>query len=163
MGMKNKGENGFTLIELLVVIAIISLLASVVFAGLQSARAKGRDVRRKADIKTLQTALELYVTDNGVYPPVVDDRGDGWDQSYDGTFMPNLVPKYLPSQATDPHGTGDAYQSYYYRFGNYSSPPFCPGTPQMILHFYLETEQDSKNYVLCSVQTGPYGHCLCLY
>lgn len=58
---------GFTLIELLVVIAIIGILSSVVLASLNSAREKGRDARRIADIKQLQLALELYYDANGSY------------------------------------------------------------------------------------------------
>lgn len=63
-----KYTGGFTLIELLVVIAIIAILSTVVMAGLNSARAKGRDAKRLSDIKQLQAALELCF-DNGVgYP-----------------------------------------------------------------------------------------------
>ena len=65
-----KGNKGFTLIELLVVIAIIAILSTVVMAGLNSARAKGRDAKRLSDIKQLQSALELCF-DNGVgYPSI---------------------------------------------------------------------------------------------
>ncbi|MCX6736405.1 MAG: type II secretion system protein [Candidatus Parcubacteria bacterium] len=63
-----KKNKGFTLIELLVVIAIIAILSTVVMAGLNSARAKGRDAKRISDVKALQTALELcYDSANG-YP-----------------------------------------------------------------------------------------------
>src|SRR3989344_4098597 len=59
---------GFTLIELLVVIAIISLLSRIIFASVDGARAKARDVRRIADIRSLQLALELYYDKKGYYP-----------------------------------------------------------------------------------------------
>jgi len=61
-------KRGFTLIELLVVIAIIGILSSVVLASLNSARKKGRDARRIADVKQLQLALELYYDQNQTYP-----------------------------------------------------------------------------------------------
>lgn len=69
--MKKFDRRGFTLIELLVVIAIIGILSSVVLASLNSARQKGRDARRVADIKQLQLALELYYDANGRYPTAV--------------------------------------------------------------------------------------------
>jgi len=74
MVQKNKG---FTLIELLVVIAIIGLLSSVVLASLNSARLKARDARRTADIKQLQTALELYFDSNRAYPSALTDLTSG--------------------------------------------------------------------------------------
>ena len=59
---------GFTLVELLVVIAIIGLLSTLAVVSLGSARSKARDARRISDIKQIQTALELYYADQGVYP-----------------------------------------------------------------------------------------------
>lgn len=67
----NQAKRGFTLIELLVVIAIIGILSSVVLASLNSARKKGRDARRIADVKQLQLALELYYDANGSYPSAI--------------------------------------------------------------------------------------------
>jgi len=61
-------SRGFTLIELLVVIAIIGILATIAVVALQNARAKARDARRVADVKQMQTALELYFNDKQHYP-----------------------------------------------------------------------------------------------
>lgn len=69
--MMKSYRRGFTLIELLVVIAIIGLLSAVVLASLNSARTKGRDARRVADIKQLQLALELYYDANSAYPAAI--------------------------------------------------------------------------------------------
>src|SRR3989338_572095 len=66
--MKTSYKRGFTLIELLVVIAIIGILSSVVLASLNSARKKGRDARRVADVKQIQLALELYYDAHSNYP-----------------------------------------------------------------------------------------------
>jgi prepilin-type N-terminal cleavage/methylation domain-containing protein len=59
---------GFTLIELLVVIAIIGLLSTLSILSLNSARARARDAKRQADVKQIQTALEMYYNDAGAYP-----------------------------------------------------------------------------------------------
>lgn len=64
-------KKGFTLIELLVVIAIIGLLSTLAVVALGNARQKSRDARRISDIKQIQTALELYLNDNGDYPDEV--------------------------------------------------------------------------------------------
>ena len=59
---------GFTLIELLVVISLIGILTTLVLANLNAARERGRDARRKADMRNIQTAARLFYNDQGGYP-----------------------------------------------------------------------------------------------
>lgn len=93
-------KRGFTLIELLVVIAIIGILSSIVLASLNSARKKGRDARRLADIKQLQLALELYYDANGAYPATT-------------TVASLVTPGYISSIPTDPSNSiAYAYTPY---------------------------------------------------
>jgi len=66
------GKKGFTIIELLVVIAIIGLLASFGMSNLIRARAKGKAAKAISELDAIRTAAELYVSDNGDYPPDVD-------------------------------------------------------------------------------------------
>ena len=67
-GFISKACKGFTLIELLVVIALIGVLSTLILANLNSARERSRDVQRKSDLRSVQTALRLYFNDMGGYP-----------------------------------------------------------------------------------------------
>lgn len=69
-------KKGFTLIELLVVIAIIGLLSTLAVVALGSARQKANDAKRLSDIKQIQTALELFYTDNNSYPTGTEQLGN---------------------------------------------------------------------------------------
>lgn len=61
-------SRGFTLIELLVAISIIGILASFLLANFVGVRQRARDGVRKSDLRQIQSALELYRSDQGSYP-----------------------------------------------------------------------------------------------
>ena len=93
---------GFTLIELLVIIAIIGLLALIVVVSVNSARAKARDVLRKADLNTMQKAIEsryhdalseddgYYITSDG--PIETDPSGYMYGKLVTDTGFMNFIP-----------------------------------------------------------------------
>lgn len=64
----NTKKTGFTLIELIIVIAVIAILATIALFSFNRVQRQARDARRKADMKSIQTALEAYNADNGTYP-----------------------------------------------------------------------------------------------
>lgn len=76
-----KIKKAYTLIEMLMVVAIIGVLASSILIGLGSARSKARDARRITDLKSTQTALELYYSKYGVYPSRVPGSNETWEWS----------------------------------------------------------------------------------
>ena len=55
---RKDGQKGFTLLELLVVMVILGLLAAIGLSSFISSQKKGRDARRKADLSSIQSALE---------------------------------------------------------------------------------------------------------
>lgn len=56
-------SRGFTLVELLIVVSIIAILTGMLTVNLADARERARDAQRKADLKQIQNALELYKND----------------------------------------------------------------------------------------------------
>ena len=65
---KRESEKGFTLIEIMVVIIILGILASYVAVKLTGQTEDAWRTQAKVQIKTFETALELYKLDNGSYP-----------------------------------------------------------------------------------------------
>ena len=76
--MKNKV--GFTLVELLVVISIISLLSSVVFSTVNSARAKASDAAIKAQLNIMRTSTAFAYDFTGSFDTVCDESSESGRQ-----------------------------------------------------------------------------------
>jgi general secretion pathway protein G len=60
--------SGFTLIEVMVVVVIIGILAALIVPKVMGRPEQARMVKVKQDILAIQSALDLYKLDNGIYP-----------------------------------------------------------------------------------------------
>ena len=76
-------NRAFTLVELLVVIAVIAILAGLLLPGLARAKAQGKGVLCKSNLRQLGIQLAIYVGDHHFYPNnsyvtdvLVGSRGD---------------------------------------------------------------------------------------
>jgi prepilin-type N-terminal cleavage/methylation domain-containing protein len=109
--MNKSVKRGFTLIELLVVIAIIGILASIILASLAAARSKGNDAKVEGQLKSIQSAAEIYYVSAHNYgtsaacATMVADTASG---------MANLMTASNYSNATAPAciGTGNPSTAY---------------------------------------------------
>ncbi len=61
-------RSGFTLIELLVVITIIGILVTLVTVAVVPIQRKSRDAKRKAEINSLLSGINLFKADFKIYP-----------------------------------------------------------------------------------------------
>jgi prepilin-type N-terminal cleavage/methylation domain-containing protein len=131
-----KISRGFTLIELLVVIAVIGLLASVIMVSLNSARLKARDAKRLQTLTQIETALDIYYNQYGVYPPPASDTGTfacgGWDATADGSFIPALATEGILQTVND-----SGYDSTCGNYAYYRYPAGTSGCPASRGAFYV--------------------------
>lgn len=124
----SKKKYGFALMELLVVLGIIGILFSVVLFNVNEAHKQARDTGRKADLKQLQLALDLYFQENGEYPAGCDNNtthfvGPGPFTSSDelltcddDNYIPDLTSSnMLTSLPIDPIFEHDDNKGYLYK------------------------------------------------
>jgi general secretion pathway protein G len=71
-GLRRGDEVGFTLVELMVVIVILGLLATIVAINVLPATGRAQSEKARADIATIEQALEMYRLDNLAYPSATD-------------------------------------------------------------------------------------------
>mgnify|MGYP003394905899 CR=1 FL=1 len=118
---------GFSLIETLLVLAITGMLMSGLMASVSRARAEGREAIRRADLKKMETMLELYRADNYKFPITStsavlwysSEPSDGASNN-NGDWIPGFAPKYLKTLPRDPLGgpvstCGNWQRAYLYR------------------------------------------------
>ncbi len=93
---------GFTLVEILVVIAIIAVLAGLAIPAVMMAVTRAYEFRITTTMTQLNTSVESFRNENGIYPP---DQYYDFDASYmvwldstanDATLLPLLASRYGP-------------------------------------------------------------------
>lgn len=102
-------KSGFTLIELLVAITIIAVLSSIGFTIFSGTQSKARDSRRKQDLQTIATALELYQQKNNFYVKTASPQDCTNTQNSDTLY--SAIGSYISNGQvpTDPLNTTEKY------------------------------------------------------
>ena len=136
--MQKNNKNAFTLLELLVVISIIGILITLGATAYSTAQKKGRDAKRKSDIKTMQNGFEEYYSKNTLYPTTTTLAGS------DNTIFPSGLP-------TDPKNSGN----YVYTYG-LGSTSYCICS---LLENSTGNASALPSGTTCSFGTGSY-YCL---
>lgn len=150
-----KAKHGFTLIELLIVISIIAILVASATTSWRNAQMKGRDGKRKADLKSVQQVLENYYQTNGKYPSSSSGQiqcnitGDSTVKTW-GTSAFTCGPLTYMQQIPKDVAYQDAIRGYYY---SSSSPNLT-----YVLSAELENDNDPDRVttgVPCTPQSYP--------
>lgn len=102
-------QAGFTLVELLVVLAIIGLITAIAAPQVLGYLGSARVDTAKAQIRNIESALELYYIDAGKYPTteeglrVLAERPEG-DDRWNGPYIKQK------GALIDPWGTAYQYE-----------------------------------------------------
>ena len=106
-----KDQSGFTLIEIMVVVVILAVLGALVVPNILDKVDQARATRAKADIRAIQTALDLYRLDNFKYPTTDQGLQALVKQPTDPTLTNYRSGGYLPSLPKDPWNRQYLYAS----------------------------------------------------
>jgi general secretion pathway protein G len=113
VGKNKKSFNpqaGFTLIELLVVLVILGLLASIVVPRVMDRIPEAQVTKVRADIRAMESALNLYRLDNFTYP-TTDQGLEALATKPSGTPEPRNWKKSIDRLVKDPWGNDYQYLS----------------------------------------------------
>ena len=105
-----KAQKGFTLIEIMVVVVILAVLGAIVVPRVLDNVGQARTNAAKADIKNIQTALNLYKLDNFSYP-TTEQGIEALVSKPSGDPEPRNWKQYLDSVPEDPWGEAYIYIS----------------------------------------------------
>lgn len=153
---------GFTLVEILVAISVIGLLSAIVLVSVNSARAKSRDAKRKAEISQIQKALEMYYNDNGQYPLSggAASPNSGWSNSNDASWatLSTALASYIKlpvDPVNSPAGWAGSAGTYTYTF--YSRNYGCAQQWYMLVYRLENPNITSPGMRACNGTNFNYG------
>ena len=98
--MAGRRQRGFTLIEIMVVVVIIGLLAAIIAPNVIGNIDRALVTRTQGDIRSIETALNLYRLDNFRYPST-DEGLQALVTNPGDSSAPNWK-SYLPTVPSDP-------------------------------------------------------------
>jgi len=96
MTRRRKRDEGFTLVEMMVVLVIIGLLATVVIINVMPATDRAAQTRVRADLSTLEQAIDMYRLENMRYPTTQEG-------------LAALTPNYVRRLPNDPWNSPYVY------------------------------------------------------
>lgn len=104
-------RRGFTLTELTIVIAIIAILTAGMISAINIPEQlkRTRDGTRKSDLRIIQSALEIYRTDQRSYPTTAQYAAVACGASLTGGSPPST---YLQKKLCDPKNSGQYIYNY---------------------------------------------------
>jgi len=98
-------RKGFTLIELLIVIAVISILIGIALPRFKGMQDEGNIAAAKAELRTLQTAVEsYYIHNSNTYPAT----GSAALQTALASATPSII-TYVPADPFSESGADYVY------------------------------------------------------
>ena len=106
-----KKSQGFTMVELLVVMTIIAILVGISLVSFDNIRKSARDGKRKADLESVRSALEIYRTDCKTYPTdseIIFDGNSTLTGPADNAYCANV--EYIAKVPSD-----TSPNAYYYK------------------------------------------------
>lgn len=127
-------RKGFTLIELLIVIVILGLLASLVAPKMFGKEESSKVAITVAQMKMLETSLDTFRLDVGMYPDNLNELLKSDKKRWDGPYLPKEVPLDPwgnPYMYTKPGADGKPFSLMSY---GADGKPDGDGTAADILH-----------------------------
>lgn len=145
-------------------IVFIGCLTVLFLSGFDTIKSRARDVKRRADIKILIKALDLYHDKYDKYPESINDW-QGWDLSFgynngSAEFVNKLKEeKFIDKEIKDPVND----EAYYYRYQKFMAGDYSCNTSFYILqiaNFELSTGNNGRGECpeLNWIELAPNGY-----
>jgi len=100
-------KRGFTLVELMIVITIMAILATIAVMSFSRVQKQARDIKRKAEVKTIRDALQGYYVERGSFPLSSAPAAAS-------SVLSVLSPTFMSNIPAAPSGTAGTNSDYMY-------------------------------------------------
>jgi len=148
----------------IIAVLVVLCLAVVFFVGFNTIRSKAKDIKRRADVKMLAKALDLYHDNHGYYLRSIDDW-QGWDLTYEYrggelNFLAGLKEEGLIDRMVRDPLNDD---TFHYRYQKFNSGDYgCDKSFYILQITNFELSTSNNGYGQCPelnwVELAPNGY-----